>query len=96
MFATPRAIWSLIGAAMFIVAASFYWFGVRPSRIRIACHKSALIAAKSKKDLPPLTAEEFLKESEFERRRPALLTDASVNRNEYEVYYKGCLRARGL
>ena len=81
-------IFVLLG--LLLLAGWFYWYEVRPVRIRSLCSRQATEKAtlkKNSKELPP-------NGSTLERLK---LRDKDIfNPEEYEIYYDICLNEKGL
>ncbi len=77
---------SIIIVILFIFGASFYWYEWRPSQIKKECYKEATEEAinltKTKAEISN-TYKEFAEKNMFRK-------------DDFESYYKGCLKKKGL
>ena len=68
---------------LLIVGGTFYWFQWRPSQIYSTCHKQAQEKAQST----------YEKRYPYEKEK---IEEGWYVKDDYEMYYKQCLRAKGF
>ena len=75
-----------IGILILLAIGFFYWFEIRPSQIREACHKEATKEAK----------ETFKTKAEFNASYRDFAEKDMYIKDDYREGYNACLQSKGL